>query len=67
MIDNTFSSPEMGISECQSERIEMDITCDIKEWEQIRINEIVIDFLDDKGIEWDDCGFKLIAEYLPDE
>ena len=67
MIDNTFSSPEIPISECQSERIEMDITCDIDEWDQIRICEIVSDFLDDKRIEWDDCGFKLIAEYSPDE
>lgn len=70
MIDNTFSSPEIqisGISECQSETIKMDITGHIKEWEQIRINEIIIDFLDDKGIEWDNCGFTLIAEYSPDE
>jgi len=49
------------------ERIEMDITCDIDEWDQIRICEIVSDFLDDKRIEWDECGFKLIAEYSPDE
>jgi len=49
------------------EEIKMDITCDLSEWDQRRICEIVIDFLDDKGIEWDDCSFTLIAEYSPDE
>ncbi len=49
-----------------SKEIEIDITCDISDYYQEYICEIVADFLDDKGIEWYSSSFKLIAEYVPE-
>lgn len=47
--------------------IKVDITSKIDEGQQRRICDIVADYLDEKGIEWDDCSYTLIAEYSPDE
>jgi len=49
-----------------SEETKVDITCDISKRDQEYICEIVADYLADKGIEWDNCGFTLIADYVPE-
>ena len=47
--------------------IKVDITSEIDEDQQRRICDIVSDYLDEKGIEWENCSYTLIAEYTPDK
>lgn len=50
-----------------SEEIKIDITSGIDKYQQNRVCDIVADYLDEKGIEWEDCSYTLIAEYIPDK
>ena len=50
-----------------TEEIKIDITNGIDEYQQKRVCDIVSDYLEEKGIEWNSCSYTLIAEYIPDK